>query len=51
MFKVFLLINIVISESVMFTSGGPLFEFDSEVYTKSTTAADFVYTSRSNESC
>ena len=25
--------------------------FDSEVYTKSTTAADFVYTSESNESC
>ena len=25
--------------------------FDSEVYTKSETAADFVYTSESNESC
>ena len=25
--------------------------FDSEVYTKSTTAADFVYTSETNESC
>ena len=25
--------------------------FDSEVYTKSATAADFVYTSESNESC
>ena len=25
--------------------------FDSEVYTKSATAADFVYTSKSNESC
>ena len=25
--------------------------FDSEVYTKSTTAADFVYTFESNESC
>ena len=25
--------------------------FDSEVYTKSTTAADFVYTYESNESC
>ena len=25
--------------------------FDSEVYTKSVTAADFVYTSESNESC
>ena len=25
--------------------------FDSEVYTKSATAADFLYTSESNESC
>ena len=25
--------------------------FDSEAYTKSATAADFVYTSESNESC
>ena len=46
-------INYFEKKSISLKGGYPIIiiSFDSEVYTKSATAADFVYTSESNESC
>ena len=43
--------NKVSSPYHLFDECGSQLSFDSEVYTKSTIAADFVYTSETNESC